>query len=155
MFIKYNGGMGGVDLLDMMVAVYRVRYRIRKWWFPIYAWSLNVCAVNGWRLRMQVTGVKEPFLDFVRELCVAMMSEHGSPPVRRNTHAVDPAEGARFDGLNHWMVGTELDAAGKNRRRNCRHCALQKKPDMKTVYLCEKCKVPLHVHCFKGRIFYF
>jgi hypothetical protein len=47
MFIKYNGGMGGVDLLDMMVAVYRVRYRIRKWWFPIYAWSLNVCAVNG------------------------------------------------------------------------------------------------------------
>jgi hypothetical protein len=35
MFIKYNGGMGGVDLLDMMVAVYRVRYRIRKWWFPI------------------------------------------------------------------------------------------------------------------------
>lgn len=104
---------------------------------------------------MQVTGVKEPFLDFVRELCVAMMSEHGSPPVRRNTHAVDPAEGARFDGLNHWMVGTELDAAGKNRRRKCRHCALQKKPDMKTVYLCEKCKVPLHVHCFKGRIFYF
>jgi hypothetical protein len=57
MLTKYNGGMGGMDLLDMMVAVYRVRYRIRKWWFPIYAWSLNVCAINGWRLRRQVTGV--------------------------------------------------------------------------------------------------
>ena len=149
MFINYNGGMGGVDLLDMMVACYRVRYRIRKWWFPIYAWSLSVCAVNGWRLRMQVTGVKEPFLDFLRELCVAMMAEHGSPPVRRNTHVTDPADGARFDGLNHSMVGTELDDAGKNKRRNCRYCALQKKPDMKSVFVCEKCKVPLHINCFK------
>jgi hypothetical protein len=62
---------------------------------------------------MQVTGVKEPFLDFVRELCEAMMSEHGSPPVRRNTHVVDPADEARYDDMNHWMAGTELDAARK------------------------------------------
>jgi hypothetical protein len=133
MFKRFNSGIGGVDLLDAMVAVYRVRYRIRKWWFPIYAWSLSVCAVNAWRLRMQVTGLKEPFLDFLRELCVSMMAEHGSPPVRRNTYVADPAEEGRFDGQNHWMEGTEMDASGKSKRRNCRYCALQKKPDMKTV----------------------
>lgn len=155
MFIKYNGGMGGVDLLDMMVACYRVRYRIRKWWFPIYAWSLNVCAVNGWRLRMQATKVKEPFLDFVRELCMDMMAVHGSPPVRRISHVADPAAGDRFDGMNHWIEGTELDAAGKNKRRNCRYCALLKKADKKAVFICSKCQVPLHIHCFKERIFTF
>jgi len=52
------------------------------------------------------------------------------------------------------MEGTELDASGKGKRRNCRYCALQKKPDMKTVFVCEKCKVPLHIHCFKERIFF-
>jgi len=53
-FRNYNDGMGGVDLLDNLVACYRVLYRIKKWWFPIYIWSLSVCAVNGWRLRMRV-----------------------------------------------------------------------------------------------------
>jgi hypothetical protein len=38
---EYNSGMGGVDLLDNMVAVYRIPYRIKKWWFPIFTWSLR------------------------------------------------------------------------------------------------------------------
>jgi hypothetical protein len=38
---QYNAGMGGVDLLDNMVACYRVPFRIKKWWFPIYTWSLR------------------------------------------------------------------------------------------------------------------
>jgi hypothetical protein len=153
MFKHYNAGMGGVDLLDAMVACYRVKYRIRKWWFPIYAWSLNISAVNAWRLKMQVKGEKEPFLEFMRDLCVSMLAEHGTPPLRRVSHVADPAEDKRFDGQNHWIEGTELDASGKSKRRNCRYCALQKKADMKTVFLCEKCKVPLHIHCFKDRIF--
>ena len=46
MIEKYNQKMGGVDLLDAMVAVYRIRIRKRKWWWSIYAWSLSVSAVN-------------------------------------------------------------------------------------------------------------
>ena len=38
---KYNKGMGGVDLLDSMVANYWVNWR-KKWWWPIFSWSLNV-----------------------------------------------------------------------------------------------------------------
>ena len=69
--------MGGVDLLDNMVSCYRVRFRKKKWWFPIYTWSLNVSAVNAWRLRMRVTGKKEPYLDFLRELVVSLLTVHG------------------------------------------------------------------------------
>lgn len=178
---KYNAGMGGVDLLDNLVACYRysnnlfffctcafysrkkiiyigltfilsrVPYRIKKWWFPIYTWSLSVSAVNAWRLRMRVTGEREPYLDFLRELCISMLTEHGTAPTRKRL-SNGPDTEARFDGKEHWVVNTEEDAAGKFKRRNCKHCALSGKHDMKTVYLCEKCKVPLHIFCFKERI---
>lgn len=41
MFNEYNGEMGHVDLLDAMVSVYRVSYRMKKWWFAFYTWSLR------------------------------------------------------------------------------------------------------------------
>lgn len=50
----YNEKMGGVDLVDNMVACYRIPYRLKKWWYPMYGWSLSISAVNGWRLRMRV-----------------------------------------------------------------------------------------------------
>ncbi len=82
----------------------------------------------------------------------------------------------RFDGLNHWIVSTgssneqncegerpkpkrcsckkngEGDGEGeksKPKRRNCKQCTLDGSKDNKTVYMCEKCKVPLHTLCFK------
>jgi hypothetical protein len=151
LFRNYNEGMGGVDLLDNLVACYRVLYRIKKWWFPIFIWSLSVCAVNGWRLRMKMTGQKEPFLNFLRELCIEMLSVHGSPPSLKRT-SLSVIGDARYDQLGHWVANTEQDAAGKFKRRNCKMCALLKKADFKTVYLCEKCQVPLHVPgCFKEK----
>jgi hypothetical protein len=64
-----------------------VPYRIKKWWFPIYSWSLSVAAVNAWRLRMQVKGKREPFLDFMRELVVEMFAKHGTAPIRKRLFA--------------------------------------------------------------------
>jgi hypothetical protein len=81
MVTEYNAHMGGVDLLDNMVACYRVGHRIKKWWFPFYTWSLNVSAVNAWRLRMKVTGKKDSFLDFLRELVIIMLETHGRDPI--------------------------------------------------------------------------
>jgi DNA excision repair protein ERCC-6 len=99
MIRQYNSGMGGVDLLDNMVAVYRVPYRIKKWWFPIYTWSLSVSAVNAWRMRMKVTGKKEPFLDFLRELVIDMFTTHGTPLSSGGGQA-------RFLLTSGWMVST-------------------------------------------------
>lgn len=61
---------------------FRVPYRIRKWWFGIYTWSLSVSSVNAWRLRMRMTGRKESYLEFVRELVMGMFALHGTPPTR-------------------------------------------------------------------------
>ena len=47
----------------------------------MYSWSLSVSAVNAWRLRQTLTGRKEPFLDFLRELVIGLLTTHGSPPL--------------------------------------------------------------------------
>jgi hypothetical protein len=127
----------------------RVVYRIRKWWFGIYTWSLSASAVNAWRLRMMITGKKESFLDFLRELVLAMFAEHGNPPSKKRKSLAEPCEEVRFDGKNHWIVSTELDQKGQAKRRNCKQCTLEGKKDLKSVNMCEKCEMPLHVHCFK------
>ena len=41
MIREYNQGMGGVDLFDEIVALYRPRIRKRKWWWCLFAWSLS------------------------------------------------------------------------------------------------------------------
>ena len=154
MFDHYNKEMGGVDYLDNMVAVYRVPFRVKKWWSPFYTWSLSVSAVNAWRLRMRITEQKEPFLDFLRELVMEMVTTHGHPPLKRGPSigigsAGQAADSLRFDGLNHWIG--EQD--GRN-RRNCKLCYSLLKKEMKTPYICKKCSVSLHVTCFEGIVQY-
>ena len=151
MIKEYNSGMGGVDYIDNSVACYRVAYRIKKWYFPIYTWTLSTSAINAWRLRMQMTGRKEPYLDFLRELCIDMMNQHGCAPSKNGRKSSLQSE-QRFDRLDHWPVSTEQDEKGQPKRRNCKMCSLDGKKDMKTLFMCEKCKVPLHQHCFKEKI---
>jgi len=147
---QYNSFMGGVDQLDNSVACYRIPYRMKKWWFALYAWTINASVVNAWRLRMKFTGRKEPLLDFLRELVVEMLQTHGKPPLIRRG-SLGPAGDQRTDGLNHWIVATDTTEDGKKRRLNCRQCSKEGKKDNKTLMKCEKCNVGLHHLCFKEK----
>lgn len=150
MFKQYNEGMGGVDLLDNMVAVYRIPFRMKKWWFPFYTWSLSVSAVNAWRLRCKVKKQREPFLDFLRELVVDMMATHGLAPMRRNSLTSVPVD--RYDGLHHWPQPVDQNASGKPLRRNCKLCYELLKKEKKASFTCKKCSVALHIECFEESI---
>ena len=66
-----------VDLLDQMTACYRVKYRTRKCYWPIFAWSLNVKAVQAWRLWNRVMKRNDTMLTFLRNLVVEMIQKHG------------------------------------------------------------------------------
>jgi len=133
----------------IFLSFYRPVFRIKKWWFPFFTWSLSVSAINAWRLRMAVTGNKEPYLDFLRELVVLMLETHGKPALATGPKKA-PNPGLRYDGLNHWIAGTEEDANGKPSRRNCKQCHLEGKKERKTVFVCKKCDMPLHTFCFEG-----
>lgn len=44
----YNAHMGGVDKFDMLMALYRVGHKSKKWYRPIFLWCLHLSVVNGW-----------------------------------------------------------------------------------------------------------
>jgi hypothetical protein len=62
--------------------------------FTVYYLS-SVSAVNAWRLRMRVTGNKEPFLNFMRDLVIEMFMVHGKPVIKKRPST--SASNARFE----------------------------------------------------------
>ena len=94
-------------------------------------------AVNAWRLRQNVRGQKEPYLDFLRELVVEMFLKHGKLPLNR---VQAPVTNLRYDGLNHWLVPAKHPKTGKAWRRNCKRCYELLTDEKKSSYACEKFK---------------
>jgi len=47
---EYNKHMGGVDLLDAGEKNYAITARVKKWYWCLYTWFLNVSMVQAWRL---------------------------------------------------------------------------------------------------------
>ena len=45
---EYNQFMGGVDLFDMLMSLYRIDHRSKKWYRRIFYWSIHLGTVNGW-----------------------------------------------------------------------------------------------------------
>ncbi len=140
-----------------------MQWRIQKWWWPLYSWSLSVSSVNAWRLRNIQRGYQEPFLDFLRELCTEMLTTHGSPPIR-TVPTRDLSDNLRTDKFDHWLVDVPTDPVkGKKVSANCKYCYSKpsgtrssqnpdkfKSTSSKTGYMCSKCGVNLHAKCFQA-----
>jgi hypothetical protein len=47
---EYNKNMGGVDLVDNSEKNYSITTRIKKWYWCLYTWFLNISMVQAWRL---------------------------------------------------------------------------------------------------------
>lgn len=46
----YITHMGGVDIADMLTALYRIRMKTRRWYMSIIAQLLDIALNNGWLL---------------------------------------------------------------------------------------------------------
>lgn len=44
---RYNKHIGGVEFHNLQVSRYHISIRSKKWWWPIFAWSLNSALVNS------------------------------------------------------------------------------------------------------------
>ena len=74
----YNKLMGGVDLVDQMIACYRPMIRKRKWWWPIYTWVLSLMLVNSWRLwNIVKPDASLGLLPYVPQVVNEMLTRHG------------------------------------------------------------------------------
>ncbi|XP_065059506.1 piggyBac transposable element-derived protein 2-like [Rhopilema esculentum] len=51
MIVKaYNTSMGGVDLADMLIALYRCKIKTKRWYLVILFNAVDIAKVNGWLL---------------------------------------------------------------------------------------------------------
>ena len=46
----YNSGIGGVDLLDSLTALFKSKLKTRRWYMYIFFHSLNMMTVTAWLL---------------------------------------------------------------------------------------------------------
>lgn len=63
---RYNEHMSGVDLHDLQVSRYHMSIRSKKWWWPIFAWSLNSALVNSHFFYRDLMGGTIDLLSFSR-----------------------------------------------------------------------------------------
>ena len=69
----YNQGMGGVDLLDRMLASYRPSIRGKKWNWPLFTNALNVTVVAALRILCKIAESPMSHLDFRREIAICWL----------------------------------------------------------------------------------
>jgi hypothetical protein len=154
----YNAHMGGVDLADMLVALYRTNFRTHRWYMSIFSQLLDICVNNAWLLsrRDAARSLEESrhmslkaFRVQIYHSLLKRERKRGRPDslqiseppkkIKRHTKP-QPQTNIRFDNVGH--LPTHID------KGRCRYCTT----GQTTVY-CTKCAVRL---CFvdKRNCFY-
>ena len=149
----YNKHMGGVDLCDMMMSLYRIRICTKKWYMHLVYYCIGVSVVNAWLLyrrhSKQNQLPKKELLnlkDFQYRIATALLQSgkttaktRGRPsliqlPEKKKTTAASaiPATEIRHDRVGHFPVFT-----GKVQKR-CRFCR-----QGYSRIMCSKCNVQL------------
>lgn len=159
---EYNSYMGGVDLNDMLVSLYRIKHGVKRYYLRIIFHLIDVAIVNAWLLYRKdcnLRGTKhKSLIDFRADIGNALLQKNvctlfrksgrptstesspvGSPTLltamqnKKKITMPTPVDDVRYDSYGHFP--THLDP-----KQRCRQC--------KTSYSrlgCVKCKVAL---CF-------
>ena len=133
--------MGGVDLSDMLMSLYRIAIRPRRWYLRIIYYLIDLSLSNGWLLyRRRLTQMQEKkymsLLNFRAQVAVALIKvdkpadltsrkrggpsledaeeDRAPPPVRR---IPAPSTIVRLDRFDHFPTNGE-------KRGRCRRCRM-------------------------------
>ena len=107
---QYNQFMGGVDRMDENIAKLRVAIRMKKWWWPMFSWLLNVSVNNVWQAYCILARSQKleslDLLGFTRRLVLTYVNRYsvskGSKRVGSLQRQVIPE--IRYDGLHHYIA---------------------------------------------------
>ncbi|XP_022825709.1 piggyBac transposable element-derived protein 3-like [Spodoptera litura] len=147
-FVKYNKYMGGVDRLDQNVGCYRIGIRLKRWYWQLLMFPLNVAVNNAFQLykispaAKKSNGTPHDLLSFTRDIvCTYFLMKNLVPSTStisnpKSSLAVIKRvpDAVRLDGKRHL-----IDKQNKQTR-----CGLCHK---NTTMKCIKCNVALHNKC--------
>ena len=152
---EYNIHMGGVDLCDMLLALYRICQRSVKYYMHIFYYCLGISIANGWllhRRHSEQKGINKKhqltLLKFKSKVASSLLHSAKSSGVKRGRPSLQenelkqgkrgrqpsvptPSADIRKDSVGHFPYFEE-------KQQRCHHC--------KTGYTsiqCSKCKVHL------------
>lgn len=120
----YNRHLGGVDLLNQAINCYRIRVRIRKWYWKIFTWMIDLACTNAYSLSSMRK--KTTSLEFRRRVVMSLLS--------KNTYLHKPAS---LREERHIIKRHEPP-----KRLRSKECSSH------TIYFCSSCDVSLHPDCF-------
>ena len=133
---SYNTHMGGVDLFDQCVAVYRSTIRSKRWWWPIFHWGVNAARTNAWLLSQR--HAKGQQLPFLRKLTYDLIKKNTVPcPSASFSGRYQTPEDLRCESHHHCPVDVET---------TFHHCKVS---HSRTNMSYEKCAIPVHPKCMK------
>nr|CAD7575989.1 unnamed protein product [Timema californicum] len=108
--ISYNSFMGGVDRLDENLSKLRIHFRMKKWYYQLFAFPINLSINNAWRIYRQMSRYKERLLDllrFTRKVTNCYFQKYSARRIigrpLRNPTSIDKRvlDDVRYDKLEH------------------------------------------------------
>lgn len=138
---EYNKHMGGVDLADMLVSLYRIPFKTRRWYIGIFSQLIDICLNNAWILyKKECKSDKKMSLKAFRyEVYQNLVKKDRSQDLKkdqescvRNPRSARPPSPIRYDNVGHF-VSTKEDMG------RCKFC------HKNTTVYCIKCNIRL---CF-------
>ncbi|XP_046971065.1 piggyBac transposable element-derived protein 2-like [Vanessa cardui] len=139
---QYNRHMGGVDLADMLISLYKTPFKSRRWYLSIFAQMLDICINNAWllyrRKHSSNAKAKISLKAFRYDIYDLLLKENRSAKRNRTEatkivkpHVARPPSPVKYDNVGHFPSTME--------EGRCRFCL------KKTVVYCIKCNIRL---CF-------
>lgn len=143
----YNRHMGGVDLADMLIALYRTGIRSHRWYMNIFSQLLDICINNAWLLRRRhdimtnTTRKQDRLKDFRYEIYSGLLKRGRNVSVKildaipdkakiKKPVSERPCDDVRYDKYDHWPQITLY--------QRCKYCKAGQASTM-----CTKCKAHL------------
>ena len=146
-----NKLMGGVDKSDMMLALYRTKFKSLKWYQRLATHLFSQACVNAWAIHRSLhpnVATSQTYIEFLLNICRCLLGNLRSAdsddedllfqtqPKERRVTSKDVPMSLRYDRYDHWPILCELKNAERCKMDNCKG---------KTMFKCSKCKLYLCV----------
>lgn len=133
--------------MDENISRYRISFRRKKWWWPIFTWLVDTSVVNAWSVRRKCRS-KPPIshLNYRRQIVLHYLEKYktvskgsGRPSTSKNSVTLNRvSDDIRYDQVDHLLVPTR----DKKRKR----CAGEGcSSSIRTM--CCKCNVGICIDC--------